>query len=227
MYRINYLNRNVLITPDEVLSHAATDQEINARLIQSNIINAEERFIAPALCDEFYEDFINQKNRIVTEENRAEIIESINSSSSVKVKGLPLGTIVNALEFVENEWYLKLWHRFLWKLTAESVDMMCIVPSWLRHTSAGQMLNNPKTIGGNEGGANSGDLKDIQFKLDIAIQDRIDPLMEQMKAWLCRNKTHFPLFCHPCDECGCNGNKDHKGVAHIRKTNLITNLYDD
>ena len=231
MYRINKLKRNVLITPDEVIFHAATDQDISERSILPNIIIAEERWIANTICDKFYEDFINQKNREVTAENRQELLDKINETLTKPIteKELPIGTIVNAIELVENEWYVKLWNRFLWKLTAECVDAMSVVPSWLKHTSSGQQLNNPKVIGGNMSGAASGEMKEVQFKLENYIQDRIDPIIERMKLWICQNKSNFPLFCKDCGEiCGCdeNGNVP-DGVSHIRKTNFITNIYED
>lgn len=230
MYRINRLGRNLLITPDEVIFHAATDQDIAERPILQNIIIAEERWIANAICDKFYEDFINKKNREVTSENRLEVLEKINLTISkpIKESDLPIGSIVNAIEFVENEWYVKLWKRFLWKLTAECVDAMSIVPSWLKHTSSGQQMNNPKVVGGNSAGSASGDMKDIKFKIDNSIQDRIDPLIERMRLWICQNKEHFPLYCKDCGGCGCDGELDDiDGVSHIRKTNFITNIYED
>ena len=202
MYRINRLKRNVLITPDEVIFHAATDQEISEQSIRPNIIIAEERWIANTICDAFYEELISKKNKEVTEENQQELLDKINSTlkTPITLNDLPIGTIVNAIEFVENEWYVKLWNRFLWKLTAECVDAMCIVPSWLKHTSSGQQMNNPKVIGGNESGAASGDVKDVKFKIDNYIQDRIDPIIERMELWICQNKEHFPLFCKDCGE---------------------------
>ena len=106
---------------------------------------------------------------------------------------------------------------------------MSVVPSWLKHTSSGQQLNNPKVIGGNMSGSASGEMKEVQFKLDNYIQDRIDPIIERMKLWICQNKEHFPLFCKDCGEiCGYdeNGNAP-DGVSHIRKTNFITNMYED
>ncbi|MGC4130241.1 MAG: hypothetical protein QM564_11960 [Bergeyella sp.] len=235
MYRINRLKRNVLITPDEVIFHAATDKEISEQSIRPNIIIAEERWIANAICDKFYEDFISQKNKEVTAENKAELLGKINNSllidglNPIKESDLKVGMIINAIEFVENEWYVKLWNRFLWKLTAECVDAMSIVPSWLKHTSSGQQKNNPNSIGGNGKESASGEKSEIQFKLDNYIQDRIDPIIERMKLWICQNKSHFPLFCKDCGEiCGCdeNGNQP-DGVSHIRKTNWIPNIYED
>ena len=231
MYRLNKLKRNVLIVPDEVIFHAPTDQDISERTILPNIITAEERWIANTICDKFYEDFINKKNKEVTAENRAELLVKINATlkTTLAEKDLPIGTIVNAIEFVDDEWYVKLWNRFLWKLTAECVDAMSVMPSWLKHTSSGQQMNNPKVIGGNMSGSASGEIKDVQFKIDNYIQDRIDPLIERMKLWICQNKTHFPLFCKDCNEiCGCEDNDNEPdGISSVRKTGWITNIYED
>lgn len=230
MYRPNYLQRDVLITPDEVLFHAATDQKIDERSLRQNIIVAEERWIANALCDKFYEDFISKKNITVTAENRESLLQKINDSLKTPMKDsdFKIGMIVNAIELVENIWYQKLWNRFLWKLTAECVDMMSIVPSWLRTTESGQQLNNPNQIGGNGASSASGSAKDVQLKINNAIQDRIDPLIERMRLWICQNKEHFPLYCKDCGGCGCDGDSNQPdGVSHIRKTNFITNIYDD
>ena len=235
MYRLNNLKRNLLITADEVLFHAPTDQKIDARQIEQNIIVAEERWIANSICDKFYEDFISKKNKKVTTENKNELLTKINESLSIdglnpiKESDLKVGMIINAIEFVDNEWYVKLWERFLWKLTAECVDMMTIVPSWLRHTSVGQQMNNPNTIGGNGAGSASGSVKEIDYKIHNVIQDRIDPLIERMHMWICQNKDHFPLYCKDCGNvCGCGDDgSSPDGVSHVRKTNFITNLYDD
>lgn len=229
MYRINKLNRPVLITPDEVIFHAPTDQKIDERQVLQNIIVAEERWIANTLGDGFYEDFISKKNKTITAENQEEILGKINETLSkpITAADLPIGTIVNAIEFVQDEWYVKLWNRFLWKLTAECVDMMTIVPSWVRHTSVGQQKNNPNVIGGNGSGSATAEIKDIQFKMSTSIQDRIDPLIERMKLWLCQNKPNFGKYTKDCKGYGCGDDGDDDGVSHIRKTNFITNLYED
>jgi hypothetical protein len=233
MYRINRLHRNVLVTPDEVIFHAATDNEIDERQVLNNIIVAEERFIANSLGDSFYEDFISKKNVKVDVNNQADLLTKINASLvlsggyAISATDIPIGTIINSIELVDNEWYVKLWDRFLWKLTAECVDMMTIVPSWLRHTSIGQQLNNPNTLGGNGASSASGNQKDVQFKINIFLQDRIDPLTERMRLWICQNKEHFELYTKDCGgDCNHNGTAP-DGVSHIRKTNFITNLYND
>lgn len=222
--------------PDEVLFHAPTDQQIDERQILSSIIVAEERWIANVLGDSFYEAFIEAKNRVVTAANREEMVAAINTSLEeagkpvINAADLPLGTVVNAIEFVENEWMKKLWFRFLWKLTAECVDMSITIPSWVRHTSSGQMKNNPNVIGGNGTNSASADLKEVELKVNRAIQDRIDPLMERMKMWICKNRQHLGPHKFECGDYGCweeEGGDPRDGISHIRKTNIITNIYDD
>lgn len=226
MYRINRLNRNVLITPDEVLFHIASDQGVNERQILNNIIIAEERFIVDALCPELYDDFTSQKNRKVTVENQEELIEEINKSlttvglSEITIDDLPVGTIVNAIEFVDNEHYKDLWNRYLWKIIAECVDLIATVPSWLRHTNQGQQMNNPKVIGGNSTNSASGEAKDVKFKLDSALQDRINPMLSRMDEWLCKNRGNFSLYCK---RCACDDEMNELS----KKTNFIIGIYDD
>lgn len=236
MYNVNYLKRPVLIMPDEVIFHAATDQASDSRYIQQNIIVAEERFIAPAIGDTFYEELITLKNQYVTSDNQAAMLVLVNSNPNLKapltLSQLPIGSIINAIEFVTNPYYVGLWNRFLWKLTAEAVDMMAIVPSWLRATAQGQMMNNPATIGGNGQNSESGKMADVKFKMDKAIQDRIDPLIERMRLYIYKRNTSFPTFRNngDCDWynnlCSCHDPKI-DGVSSLRKTGIIFGAYDD
>ena len=234
MYKINHLARPTLITPDEVLFHAATDHTVDARQILQNIIVAEERIIAPALTDAFYEELILMKNKTVDADNQADILAAVNASltaagmQAIAPSQLPAGTLVNAIEFVTVPEYRMLWDRFLWKLTAEAVDMMCIVPSWLRHTSQGQQKNNPEVIGGNGQNSASGDRKDVQFKLDTWMQDRIDPLIERMRFWIggkrkLNNKV-FPNYGK--DVSDITGISANDGVSVLRKTDWVFNAYE-
>ena len=81
--------------------------------------------------------------------------------------------------------------------------------------------------GGNGSGSATAEIKDIQFKINTSIQDRIDPLMERMKLWLCQNRHEFAKFKNNCGGmCEENGS-DIDGISHIRKTNFITNIYED
>lgn len=232
MYNINPLGRPVLIMPSEVLFHAATDTTVDARQILQNIIVAEERIIAPALGDAFYEELIGMKNKVVTIDNRTDLLTKINIGleTPITLAEIPLGTIINAIEFlVENQPYIDLWNRFLWKLTAEAVDMMSIVPSWLRTTSQGQMMNNPNVIGGNGSNAATGTMKDVKFKLDVWLQDRIDPLIERMRLYICQRKAGYPRYSKPCEDC----QPDHitgvqpDGISIIRKSDFVFNAYPD
>jgi hypothetical protein len=227
MYAINYLNRPVLITPDEVLFHMASDHGVDPRQLLQNIIVAEERIIAPAMCDDFYYLFIGKKNRKITEENQAATLALINQSLTAQHKqvivadDIPIGTYINAIEFVDEKPFVELWDMFLWKLTAEAVDWMTTVPSWLRHTSEGQQMNNPDVIGGNGKGSASGNLKDIQFKMDVQLRERIDPLIERMRQWICKRATDFPLYTKEC-EC-----ESVDGVSMLRKTDFVFGAYED
>ena len=227
MYRINYTGRPVLITPDEVMFHAATDSTVDPRQIIQNIIVAEERWIAPALTDDFYYEFAGKKNKKVTADNQAALLAEINASltaagkQTIVASDIPIGTWINAIEFVDNAAMVELWEMFLWKLCAEVVDLTCTVPSWLRHTSQGQQKNNPETIGGNGQNSATGDRKDVQFKIDKFVQDRIDPLMERMHLWICKRKAKYLLYGKECE----SNNPD--GVSYKRKTDWVFDAYDD
>lgn len=227
MYRINYTGRPVLITHDEVLFHIASDVSVDPRQIIQNIIVAEERWIAPMMTDDFYEDFIAKKNLKITGANQAATLATINASLTAAGKptitssDIPPGTWINAIELVTDAKYVDFWERHLWNLTAECVDMQCTVPSWLRHTTQGQQKNNPEVIGGNGQNSASGDRKDVQFKIDKAVQDRIDPLMERAHLWLCKRKTDYPLYTKAC-EC-----ENADGVSYKRKSDWVFGAYAD
>lgn len=206
MYRINNTGRNTLITPDEVKFHSPTDGSEGERMILQNIIVAEERWIKSELGYELYEDFIDKKNIEVTSQNKAELLQKIKADYAQDNTEFPElllkeGKIVNAIEFVTDDWYKKLWKQYLWKITAECVEAMTIVPSWLETTESGQQLKNPNTIGSTASTA-SGSAKDVKFKMDNAVLERINPLLISMHEWLCRHKSHFPLYKRDCFECG-------------------------
>lgn len=226
MYRINLCGRPVLLTPDEFLFHAASDDTVDTRQVSQNIIIAEERWIAPTLCDGFYEDFCRQKNRLVDGTNQATLLADINASLTAQGKptivlaDIPVGTWINAIEFVTDTNYVELWNWYLWKLCTEAVDLTTIVPSWLRHTPQGQQKNNPAVIGGNGKGSETGDRKDVQFKIDKFVQDRIDPLIARMELWICKRKSLFPLYTKSCESNNPNG------LSWKRKTDFVF-LNDD
>ncbi|WNI34694.1 hypothetical protein [Chryseobacterium sp. SG20098] len=225
MYRINNTARNTLITPDEVRFHSPSDGSEGERMILQNIIVAEERWIKSELGYEFYEDFINKKNVEVTASNKNDLLQKIKADYAQDNTEFPdlllkEGKIINAIEFVNNDWYKTLWKQYLWKITAECVDAMTIVPSWLETTASGQQMKNPNSIG-NSAGVASGSAKDVKFKMDNAVLERIQPLLISMHEWLCRHKNHFPLYKKACSECESDEVKSTVGVG------WAFNIYED
>lgn len=223
MYRINTLTRNVLITTDEVVVKGAMDQNVDIRYITASIETAEERFIAPALGDKFYEDFINAKNVVVTDDNHDALVADINASLAAygknPISGAQLvnGAIVNAIELC-NANYQLLWNRYLWKLTAECVDLLATVPSWLRNSAGGQQYNNPKVLTSEQIGSASGDVKDVQFKLDHMAQSRIYPIISRMKKWIYES-NNYPLFD--------TREFDKKGKTAMNGTGIVMGIYQE
>ena len=230
MYRFNLLKRPVLITIDEVVAKAAMSNNPDVRMILQNIEIAEERFIAPAIGEALYEDLISKKNLVITSSNQATTLALVNASlvadGKDPVSTLPIGSIVNAIEFITDPDYIALWNRFLWRLTAEAVDMMCTVPSWLQHTAQGQLMNKPAIIG-SSGESASGSAKDVKFKMDVQMQERIDPLRARMEQWICLRKTAAPgalaLYTKSCGDC----ENDTDGISVLRKSGFVFGAYDD
>jgi hypothetical protein len=224
MYRINDIGRKVLITVDEVLAKAAIDDNADLKYLRNSIEVAEERYIAPALGDLLYDELVARKNILVTTGNKAELVDLINNSRADKGKNpindteLFPGMIVNAIELCTAE-QQELWNRYLWKITAEAVDIVSIVPTWLRTTAQGQQLNSPQTLGSNDQTSASGDRKDVQYKVDAMVQDRLQPLIARMKKYLCDRTAWFPTY----DTCGCSEE------SGIKKSvgGIITGIYDD
>lgn len=226
MYRINRLSRPVLITIDEVIAKAVVDENPDVRYLMNSIEVAEERFIASALGNAFYEDFIAAKNVTVTNVNQAALVASINASltaageNMITSASLPVGFLVNAIELCPTE-YQALWNRFLWKIVAEAVDIMAIIPSWTRTTASGQQQNNPKSITSDGTGTATADRKDVQYKVDSMVQQRLNPLIDRMKKWICdQPEGTYPLF-----DCGCSTDKS--GINTQLKGGIIFGIYDE
>lgn len=224
MYRINDVGRNVLITVDEVIVKAAMDDKPDVKYIRNSIEVAEERYILPVLGEAFYEAFVDAKNKVVTAGNRSSLLELINASrvtagkNAIEESQLPIGTVVNSIEFVSEE-YKQLWNRYLWKVTAEAVDIIGIVPTWLRTTGQGQQMNSPQSITGTMEGAASGGRRDVMYKVEGMVQQRLNPMIERMKKWLCDKTAWYPLF----DTCNCS---KYTGISNS-KGGIILGIYDD
>lgn len=220
MYRINKLSRPTLITVDEVIAKAVVDENADIQYLVNSIEVAEERFIAPELGNAFYENFIAVKNVVVTSGNQATLLVQINASltaagkNSISSGDLVLGMMVNAIEFCPVN-YQTLWNRFLWKIVAEAVDILAIVPSWTRSTAQGQQQNNPKVIGGTGEGSATADRKDVEYKVDTMVKSRLYPLIARMKQWI-QETGGYPLF--PCTT-------QSDGIS--KSSRVILGLYED
>jgi hypothetical protein len=225
MYRINPLKRNVLITVDEVVFHAPTKQTLDPRTIEQHIIVAEERFIRPALGYDFYQALVVAKNKLVTSSNLTTLQTEINDSltDDQQVVTLQEGQVINALEFLSTE-NKSLWNEHLWKLTAECVMLLAFPESFVQFGTEGVHHNAPPAGPMTSGGIVSPDLRTMKWAMDKKLMDRIDPLLESMHQWLCKQQdadsVKYPDYEKECD---CN----YEGIAYKRKTDIILGLYDD
>jgi hypothetical protein len=217
MYRINQLPRKVLITPDEVIALGPTHNSVDPRNILLAIQIAEDRFIKPAICKDLYNDFRNKKNVVVTEINKAFLQSCFPADVTLSV-----GEIVNAIELVDNQDYVDLWNEQLWKLVAECVVYIATPTNFSRYTAAGEMVNNPKSMGMDAQGSATVDLKDMKWKLDKMLMDRIDPLIAPTQEYICDNISKFPLY--NCRKCECENNN---GISYKRKTGWIHMYKED
>lgn len=226
MYRLNELQRNVLITVDEVVRQAPTKQTIDAKMIQNAVIIAEERFIRVALGDDYYDALLEEKNLVITSGNMVAQQSNIDAAflnRNDKPKALVVDDVVNAVEYMSNE-SKALWNQFLWKLTAECVMLVAMSDAYVQFTGAGVIHNNPVLTPLGGGGEVTPDLRSIKWVMDKKMNDRIDPLMESMHQWICRQKdsdsTKYSLYTK---HCNCN----HKGIAYKRKTDIVLGIYPD
>jgi hypothetical protein len=225
MYRPNPLQRGVLITFDEVIFHIHSKQTLDTRTIQNSIIVAEERLIRPALGYDFYRALVDEKNRVVTDENKDELQNAINASlpAGAQEVTLAVGDIVNALEFLSADNKL-FWKEHLWKLTAECVVLGAYPDNYVQFSSEGTIHNQPAGSPISGGGIVTPELRSIKWAMDKKMMDRIDPLLESAHLWLCKQqKADSTKFTDYTRHCDC----DHHGVAYKRKTDIVLGLYDD
>lgn len=224
MYRLNLTYRNVLITADEVIARTPTSHTIDPDKVQHAIEIAEERFIVPLLGANFYDALAEEKNKHVTADNKTALQAQINAAfAGSEPYELQEGDIVNAAEFL-TEANRKLWNGHLWKLVAECVRFTAIPEAYAQFTSSGIMKPNTSagSIGMSEAGKGVGvDLRDAKWLVDKWLQDRIDPLIEALKRFICRNKGSYPLYTQPCAGCGDGASND------SRKTGWVLDIYDD
>lgn len=226
MYRINPLPRKVLVTTDEVIAMGPTVENVDPNNLLHAIIIAEERFVKKFMCKNMYYKMRDEKNIIVGANNKSLLESKVNNGNSGVDILLEEGEMVNAIEEVTTPGYKEWWFEYGWKLVAECVVYIATPTNWSRYTAQGEVQNNPKTITGSGEGSMSGDLKDVKWKMDKLLMDRIDPLIEAMHEWMCDNKASLPGFdCHDCSKyCSDHNTKD--GISYKRKTGWVHNIYD-
>jgi len=224
MYRVNPLKRNVLITTDEVIFHAPTGHTIDPRMIDSNIIIAEEGIIRVALGYDFYRALVVEKNLLITDTNKAAQQTLIQASLPTDAQDVKLeeGMIVNAYEYLSTE-NKTLWTEHLWKLIAEVVILVAYPEGFVQLGTEGVHHKAPPA-GPMSTGVVSPDLRTMKWAMDKKHMMRIDPLRESMHLWLCKQQkadsTKYTLYEKYCD---CNAD----GVPYKRKTDVILGIYDD
>lgn len=225
MYRLNPLMRNVLITTDEVIFHAPTKHTLDPRTIQQSIIIAEERFIRPALCYDLYESIVTAKNKLVTAENKDALQNEINGSLAPGSQSVVLkeGDIVNAIEYLSGD-YITLWKTHLWKLTAECVMLLAVPEAFVQFASEGVVHTSPMASAINASGISTPELKSVRWAMDKKLMDRIDPLIEAMHVWICKQRSSdSSKYAGYCKACDCSAD----GVAYKRKSDWVMGVYDD
>jgi hypothetical protein len=218
MIGVNPLRTKVLITADEVIFHAPTDQQVDIRILLQSIIIAERRFIEPVLCSTVYDALINAKNKIVTTDNKATLQAEVNAGRPADRAQI----ILNEGDYVNSDTYLStsqlaLWQDHLHKITAECVWLVALPVNRARFNSAGVMKNNPETITDNRASVTV-DLADMKHLLDKGLNERVTVLIGAMHNYLCKVK-----YSGYDRDCGCGS----KEVSTQKSSGVIFGLYDD
>ncbi|MCK5640834.1 MAG: hypothetical protein KAJ19_08555 [Gammaproteobacteria bacterium] len=179
-----------LISANEVVNGgivrpAPFNSRFDAQLLAPNLLLAEERFLVPILCRNFYEDLIAQKTT-----------DASNYNSSV-------GPIVP--KFGTNPDYETLWKQHLQESAARAVFISSLDDIVLQTGSNGLFINNSQF-------AESAGIEGMRTKEDRQLE-KINLLINRMQRFLCKNNDLYPLwpydkFCKQCgcsctDECGC------------------------
>lgn len=219
---IKKYNRKPLITVDEVVAKLPTDKNsMPIRILEESIQIAEER-LKSEFCAEFYEDFRERKNKVVTIPNKA-YLESLFPTSVT----LNVGEIVNAIEFVDDPDYVDFWNEHYWKILAEMTMYVASPVNYSRFESEGEMENNPRTITGEGSGSSSVELATMKWKMDRMYMDRIAPLIAGANEYLYTYRTAFPkVNCKQSWYRGGDVVYGNSGIVVPRKTAWVTGLYD-
>lgn len=203
MYRFNTIGVTTLITVDEVVAVAAISETFDVRIIQNSIKTTEIELIVPLLGQALYNAISAQKNVVVTSGNQTALIADINNQPNppaipVTTQTLPIGSVVNAIEFVTTGSFIDLWNKFLWQAVAEAVDLRVTSHSRVRHTAQGQQVNDPNNVSAGSGAKDAG-LKNTEWKMDKAINQRVNPLFDAVSDYICFDTTGaFTPYFNPC-----------------------------
>lgn len=206
--------------PDEVIFHAPTQHEMDPRHIEHAIIIAEERFVLPELGYDFYTTLANSKNRLVTADNKASLQALINASITTNTYQLKEGDVINAVEFMSSH-HQQLWNWVLWKLTAEAVMFTAMPEGFVQFAAVGVVHATPPSTSLNASNNSTPELRSIKWAMDKKMQDRIDPLTESLRSYLCKNINNYPEYKIPCQTCGDTTD------TTPRKVVWLTNIYGD
>jgi len=216
MYNKNALMRNVLITPAEVIFHAPTKHTIDPRMIGSSIIVAEERFIVPELGYDLYEALVTAKNQEVTALNLADM------NTKVAPDTVVVGDLVNALEYLSDP-YKKFWKNHLWKIVAECVLVAAFPEGFVQFGSEGAFHNSPPAGLMVTSGFVTPLASSMKWAIDKKVKDRIDPLLQSMHNYLCKNQADFALYGKLSQCPQCQGDTTNQ----LKYTGLALGIYDE
>lgn len=216
MIGVNPLRTKVLITTDEVIFHAPTDQEVDPRNLLSNIIIAERRFVKPLLGAGVYQALIDNKNLLVTSSNKASLQAIVNDGRPTDREPITL----NTGDYVNSDTYLNaqqqdLWYNYLHKIVAECVWFCALPVNRARFTAKGVIKNYPENIAQNQDSVTI-DLKDLKHLLDKGLQERITPLIDDCHEYMCT--VGYPGYTR---DCGCKDKQVQK------MSGVLFGLYDD
>lgn len=205
--------RNVLITAQEVLFHAPTKQAVDMRPIEQSIIVAEERFIRPKLGYDLYESLCAEKNKVVVEADLAELKTKTGNPE------LKVGDLVNSFEFLSAP-RQELWKQHLWKIVAECVMISAYPEGFVQFGAEGAFHNSPPAGLMVTSGLITPLLSSMKWAIDKKVNERLEPLLESMHLYICRNLSSFGNYIKACPDCNGNTGKSYTG-------GIALGLYDD
>lgn len=178
--------KNVLIQPQEVtgggiFKTSPTTARFDPIKITPQIKVSELKWLAPILCDDFYNDLIEQKQGIV---------------SNYNVDIDPNCPLQEA--YPDNECYEKLWCERLLPYLSYAVVYESLPTIGFQIASCGVFSMDTNY----QKGAGIEEIKFIEQKM----LETLECLKADLIKHLCNNKIKYPLFCSECHckcDCGC------------------------